>query len=299
MTDVVGDAITLRAGDDHSAVLAPAGAEPLAWRVAGQDLLWTGDPAHWNRRAPILFPVVGASAGGAVRVDGRAHPMPQHGFARDARFEVVEAGPASARLRLTDSPATRAHYPFAFSLEVAADLSEEGALALAFTVANPGERPLPYALGFHPAFLWPFEPGGEEGHGVVFAAPQRADVPEIAPGGLIAATTRRLPLEDGGHRLPLDRALFPEAIVLLDAASPWMDFAAPSGRAIRMAVEDFPHLAVWTRGAAPFVSLECWTAHADLAGFGGELSERARIRLLAPGASARHGVTLSLREPMP
>lgn len=297
MTDVAGDAITLRAGDDHSAILALEGAEPLAWRVAGRDLLWTGDPAHWNRRAPILFPVVGASAGGAVRVDGHSYAMPQHGFARDARFEAVEVGQSRARLRLTDSPETRAHYPFAFSLEVEATLSDEGALALAFTVANPGEHPQPYALGFHPAFLWPFEPGGEADYAVAFEAPERADVPEIAPGGLIAATTRRLPLRDGGRRLPLDRALFPEAIVLLDAASRWMDFAAPNGRAIRMTVEDFPHLAVWTRGSAPFVSLECWTGHADLAGFEGDLTERASIRSLAPGASARHGVTLSLRAP--
>jgi galactose mutarotase-like enzyme len=37
--------------------------------------------------------VVGASAGGTVQVDGVPHPMPQHGFARDSLFDVVERGP--------------------------------------------------------------------------------------------------------------------------------------------------------------------------------------------------------------
>ena len=69
-----------------------------------------------------------------------------------------------------------------------------------------------------------------------------------------------------------------------------------SGEAIEMAVEDFPHLALWTRPTAPFLSLEAWTGHADWAGFSGELRERNTIRLLAPGSSARHAVTLSWRE---
>ena len=72
-----------------------------------------------------------------------------------------------------------------------------------------------------------------------------------------------------------------------------MRFTGPDGAAIRLAVSDFPHLAVWTKPTAPFLSLECWTGHADWDGFAGDLTGRDSQRLLAPGGRARHGVTLS------
>ena len=287
------DAVELRAGE-ATARIALAGAEPISWRIGGREYLWGGDPAHWNRHAPILFPVVGASAGGVVRVSGQDYPMPQHGFSRDLPFAVVSRDAASVTLRLTESEETRAHYPFPFRLDLAAMLGGDGALALTFTVANTGATPLPYALGFHPAFPWPFDGGPAQGpgHAVLFEADEVPEVPEVAQGGLLSRTGRRLPMD--GRRLDLDPALFTEALVFLDARSRAMRFLAPSGRAIAMTLEDFPHLAVWTRGAAPFVSLECWTGHADWAGASGELEERHSMRVLAPGASAVHRVTLAV-----
>ena len=287
------DAVELRAGG-ATARIALQGGEPVSWRVGGVDYLWSGDPAHWNRHAPILFPVVGASAGGVVRVAGREYPMPQHGFARDLPFALVERDAASALLRLMDTSETRVHYPFAFRLDLAVSLAADGALTLSFAVANTGPTPMPYALGFHPAFPWPFEGGPPQGpgHAVLFESEERDEVPEVAAGGLLSRTGRHLPLD--GRRLDLDPALFTEALVFLDARSRAMRFLAPSGRAIAMTLEDFPHLAVWTRGAAPFISLECWTGHADWAGFSGELAERESMRLLAPDASAVHRVTLAV-----
>ena len=73
-----------------------------------------------------------------------------------------------------------------------------------------------------------------------------------------------------------------------------MRFSAPGGRAIALRMQDFPHLAVWTKPTAPFLSLEAWTGHADWAGFEGELAERDSQRLLAPDATARHGIELTI-----
>ena len=287
----MGETVEIRAEDGSSARIALVGAEPVSWRVGGRDYLWNGDPEHWNRHAPWLFPVVGASSGGAVRVAGEPYPMSQHGFARDLPFAVVAREEDAVTLRLTDDAASRAHYPFAFRLDIAARIAA-GRLAFTVTVENPGAAPLPYALGFHPAFPWPFA-GGERGdYAVEFEAPERPFVPEVGAGGLLVRSERALPLD--GRRLPLDPALFTEALVFLDARSRGLRFAAPEGRAITMRVEDFPHLAVWTKPTAPFLSLEAWTGHADWAGFAGELAQRDSQRLLAPGARARHGVSLAL-----
>ena len=113
------------AADGASATIALCGAEPLSWRVAGRELIWHGDPAHWPQRAPILFPVVGASAGGAVRVEGRSYPMPRHGFARDLLFGLVERRPDRARFRLSESRATLRAFPFRFRLDVVVALAAD------------------------------------------------------------------------------------------------------------------------------------------------------------------------------
>ncbi len=290
----MSETIEIRAGDGTTARIALHGAEPVSWQVGGRDYLWSGDPEHWNRHAPWLFPVVGASAGGAVRVGGRSYPMAQHGFARDLPFTVVAQADDAVTLRLEDDAGTRAHYPFAFRLDVTARVAP-GSLAFDLTVTNPGDTPLPYGLGFHPAFPWPFA-GGERraggGYAVLFEQAERPFVPEVGEGGLLVRSERALPLD--GARLDLDPALFTEALVFLNAKSRALRFVAPGGEAIAMRMRDFPHLAVWTRPTAPFLSLEAWTGHADWAGFDGDLSERDSQRLLAPGAGAGHGVVLSL-----
>ncbi len=289
----MGETVTIRASDGTTARIALTGAEPVSWQVAGREYLWSGDPAHWNRHAPWLFPVVGASVGGQVRVDGRAYPMAQHGFARDAVFAVVAQTEDAVTLRLADDAQTRTHYPFAFQLDITARARPSG-LDFAVRVANSGAAPLPYGIGFHPAFPWPFAGGERRGGGyrVVFEQPERPSVPEVGPGGVLLHEERAVPLD--GNTLALDPDLFKEALVFLDARSRAMRFCAPDGSAIAMRVEDFPHLAVWTKPTAPFLSLECWTGHADRAGFEGELAERASQRLLAPGAEALHRVSLAL-----
>lgn len=282
------DVVFLRNGASRASI-ALVGAEPQAWSVSGRDLLWCGDPEHWSFRAPILFPVVGASRDGVVRVDGRAFPMPQHGFARTSRFAVVERGAEQARLSLSHDPETRERYPFDFQLDVIVALAPE-TLAITFEVTNTGEQPLPYAIGFHPAFPWPLDGRSREKHRLVFEKAEDPHVPVIAPGGLIGRRTRRVPLQ--GRELMLAPTLFTEALCFLNARSRSMRFVAPSGTAIEMAVENFPHLAVWTKPTAPFLSLEAWSGHAEPEDFSGELRERPSTTLPPAGETVRHAVVM-------
>lgn len=83
------------ASDVLEAEISPVGAELQRLRTrGGLDLQWSGDPAIWRGRAPILFPVIGLLVGGEYRLDGKSYTMPKHGFARHGRFTVVseEAG---------------------------------------------------------------------------------------------------------------------------------------------------------------------------------------------------------------
>lgn len=275
-------------GFGQTAEIAPLGAEIRSWTAHGRPLLWQPDAAVWPATCPVLFPIVGRAAGGAIRVDGRRYPIGIHGFAAASRFEPVEAGAAHARFVLADDAATRQSFPFAFRLDVYYRL-DEGGLAASFRLDNPGRRVLPYALGLHPGFRWPFSGARRDGHRIVFEHPERPAVPVITADGLFSPDSRPVPLD--GTVLPLDDALMArEALCFLDTASSRLRFEAPDGAAIMVETEDFPHLALWARPPAPFLSIEAWTGHGDPQGFRGELADKPSMRLLAPGASARHAM---------
>jgi galactose mutarotase-like enzyme len=74
-----------------------------------------------------------------------------------------------------------------------------------------------------------------------------------------------------------------------------MRFESPQGSSIEMILENFPHLAAWTKPGAPFLSLEAWTGHADPEGFEGEMFEKPSMILLPPGATSRHRVAMRFR----
>src|SRR5688572_13428793 len=96
---------------DLDARIALLGAELRSLRLGnGAELLWSADPAFWAKTSPILFPVVGRTNNDEIRVDGRAYPMPQHGFAQRCRFEPLETGSSACRLATSDTPMTREHY---------------------------------------------------------------------------------------------------------------------------------------------------------------------------------------------
>ena len=267
------------------ATIALAGAEARRWTVGGRELLWAGDPAIWAEISPILYPVVGWTRDGA-RVDGRRYALGLHGFARFETFAVEASGPDFVRLALRDNERTRAVYPFAFTLTLEYRLSDD-ALGMTIEVANPGDKRAPYACGLHPGFRWPLGASGRDGAFVRFEKPERAEVPAIAPGGLIGKGVRRVPLD--GRDLKLTDALFAnDAVCFLDCASRALTFHDASGASVAMEFPGFDHAALWTRPAAPFLCLEAWTGYSDPDGFAGDLFEKPSMRMLEPGASARH-----------
>ena len=136
----------------------PHGAQMQSFRTAeGQELLWQGDPRTWPDHAPILFPLISQVPGGRIHHRGRDYPMPPHGFARSRDFTVSRQTGSSCAFELRDDEETRAHYPFAFGLNVGIDLSDDG-LLVTIAVENLNDEPMPADVGFHPGFNWPLTP---------------------------------------------------------------------------------------------------------------------------------------------
>ena len=78
--------------------VSDAGAELISVFDKEKDTerIWIGDPAVWNRHAPILFPFVGKVMDGKYRIADKEYTMKtQRGFALDMEFACVEETSAS------------------------------------------------------------------------------------------------------------------------------------------------------------------------------------------------------------
>ncbi len=297
MTDTEPHIVDIGAGGLRARINL-RGAELWQWIDRdGVDLLWAGDPQVWSGRAPILFPIVGSLAGGVYRYQGAEYPLARHGFARHADFALVERDAESALLRLAASDESRRVYPFEFELDLRFTCSA-GALAVAVSVRNLGDVPMPFSFGFHPALRWPLEPGAARaGHAIRFFAPEPAPISKLDGAGLILPARQPSPVED--RQLDLRDELFTaDALIFTDLASRCVDYGAQEqgrqrGRHIRVDFANLPLLGVWTKPGAGYICIEPWQGLADPAGFAGDIFAKPGIVALAPAALWQARMVLS------
>lgn len=291
MTGHPDDWITITSGA-LTARINPLGAELSSLTDAGgRELMTDADPAFWTGRAPLLFPLVGKPAGEVIRVDGVEYPMTQHGFARRSRFELVDASADAVTFRLRDDAATRASYPFAFTLS--AHFHVEGStLDIAVRIDNPGDVPLPASFGFHPALAWPL-PGGapREDHRITFAADEPAPLKRLVDG--LIAGERPSPLQ--GRTLSLSDALFIDDALIWDhVRSQAVTYGTDTGPRLAITFPDTPQLGVWSKPGARFVCVEPWHGLADPVGYAGEFRDKPGVFMVPPGGAKRIGMSVTL-----
>jgi galactose mutarotase-like enzyme len=278
-----------------SAAVAPHGAQLMSLKTAeGQELLWQGDPSYWADRAPILFPVIGPMVGGQIHHDGHSYPMPPHGFAHHRDFAASQQTPTTCVLELRDDDETHAHYPFAFTLRVGFELSDEGLLCT-ITVENPNDEPLPADVGFHPGFNWPLMPGGtKEDYALVFAENEPTPIRRgVEDPILLLPEGRPTPVE--GNVLRLRDELFEENAIVFDRPnSRSVTYGASGAPSLRVDFPDSPNLAIWSRPGAPYVCIEPWQGYPSQIDFDGPFVEKPGIVLIDPGETRRWrlGITL-------
>ena len=143
-------------------LVSPAhGARILRWKRDGRELIHWPDNADWDRILkvrggnPVLFPFVARHfVDGKQNLwrdeDGTVREMPQHGFVRDAAFQIIDGEDGNTvRLRFNDNESTRGIYPFSFQFDVVVRLPDEDRLEVRFETHNFTSRPLPYYAGHH------------------------------------------------------------------------------------------------------------------------------------------------------
>lgn len=249
--------------ENLSVSVSDIGAEMTSVRHAdGTELLWQGDANYWTGHAPIMFPICGRLYEGNYTYRGQTYTMPNHGIARRATFVLKSQTDTRLELSLVANEETKQQYPFSFVFTVCFAL-KENKLSITYTVENTDNKPMPYAVGGHPAFNVPQADGAFSDWSVTFSrtgyTPKRL---AMTDRGYCTHADTVFPLVDG-KCIPLTHRMFDHDAIFLYDTDRTITLSAPSAaHPITMHFADFPYIGLWHTNCsdAPFLCMEPWSS---------------------------------------
>lgn len=282
--------IMIRAGD-LSAQVNAFGAELKSLTLHGFEFLYDGDPRHYGRTSPTLFPIIGRFLSDTYFDGDRWYKMPLNGFAQDRNFTVAAQGTDFVTFALADDEETRRIFPYRFRLEVTYRLGD-GRLHVSYGITNPGETGLlPFGLGCHTAYRWPLTQA-EMPEDCFIRFEKREHIGSFNPFGW-----KDLDFVQDGMR-PLTHDLFRNFTrSLYGLTSEWVEFASRKhDHAVRIHRSEFPYLAIWASAdeRAKVICIEPCTSIQAGACLG--MFDRSGVQVLSPGQQCRKAFSIEPRQ---
>ena len=167
-------------------------------------------------------------------------------------------------------------------------------LSILVRVGNPGDRPLPFSFGFHPAFAWPLPDGGDKSmHRIEFEEAEGPHILRLDANGLLG-NIEQTPLQAGS--IPLTAALFDAGAMIWDQLrSRRLSYRSTTGPWLEIR-SDLPQLGIWQNPGANFIWNEPWAGLGDAPHFAGEFAERRAVHVLAPSNEAEFAMDVFVHE---
>ena len=105
--------------EDLQISISNIGAELTSIKYKGKEYLHD-ESKFWDRKSPILFPIVGRLRDGTTIIDGKNYNMSIHGFAMNLNFQEI----GKYMYKATSNSETLAQYPFEFDLYVSYSINQ-------------------------------------------------------------------------------------------------------------------------------------------------------------------------------
>jgi len=256
------------------------------------EYLWSGDPAFWGKKSPVLFPIVGTLKGDTYFFNGKEYKLSRHGFARDMEFAVTKQDEQSVTFTLESNSTTLQNFPFHFRFDIVYSVSG-GWLTVAYTVTNTGKESMYFSVGAHPAFKVPLVAGTAYGdYSLVFNNVENAPRWPISKDGLIETTPQLL--LNNIDTLPLRKELFlKDALVFKGLQSDVITLqSAVTAHGWSVSFPGFPYMGIWAAKNADFVCIEPWCGIADGVNSDQELTDKEGIQEVEANAVFERAWTL-------
>lgn len=141
----MSDRIRLHAEDGAMAEIHTRGAHLTRWQPAGEsgNRLFVSERAVYAAGVPIrggvplIFPQFAGEG-----------PLPKHGFARTAQWQLREQGPSHAVFEWSDDASTRALWPHAFAARLSIHIGG-AALKVTLVITNTGSSAFHFTAALH------------------------------------------------------------------------------------------------------------------------------------------------------
>lgn len=227
---------------------------------AGEEMLWQADPSVWGRHAPILFPWTGKLVGGSFLHNGREYKGGQHGFARDLEHRLVKAEGDTIVTELRAGEQTWDRFPFDFTLTSTFRL-EGKTVHHTLAVRNNGQEPMPFGIGYHPAFNIPFDANHDTmDYEFRFTQPESPLIIDTHPAGLLSG--RNEYLWKNTDKIALTDDLFAnDSFCMAGLRSGKLGiYEKDTGKNVTCSIEGFPFTLIWSAPSEKvhFVCIEPW-----------------------------------------
>ena len=234
--------IEIQDGDLCASLCPERGGIVTSLRFAGREYLYLdaatlADPDKNVRGGiPILFPICGPLADGVWHYQGQDYRMPQHGLARQARWQRLAQEASWVELGFQFTPETLKQYPFAFSLKFRYSVQGR-VLSLDQTYSNLGEQSMPFQCGLHPYFQ-------------VDSSQLHWDLPVESGRDNEVANSQASPWD----------GLVPTDWPVLDWEMSGLSARSASLQQIRLGYDEhYRYLVIWHLAGKPFWCLEPWS----------------------------------------
>ncbi len=247
------------------------------------EYLWSGDPAFWGKKSPVLFPIVGGLKNNKYKYKGTSYQLSRHGFAREMEFTLSAKTKDSISFTLNANKETLEQYPFLFRFVITYSI-HKNILSCNYQVTNIDIKPMFFSVGAHPAFKVPLvkETTFEDYH-LKFDLMETANQWPLSPEGLIQ--TAPIPFFDNTDRIDLIKNLFyGDALVFKQLKSNSISLLNSKNKhGFKFEYDHFPYMGIWSAKNADFVCIEPWCGIADSVNATGELNQKEGINVLTPG----------------
>ena len=264
------------------------GAELTSIKYKGKEYLH--DETHfWDRKSPILFPIVGRLKENKAMINGKEYEMFIHGFAKDMNFEEMD----KHSYKLVSNEETLKQLPFNFELYVSYK-TQENKLSFNYKVINTDNKEIFFGIGGHPGFKCNYF---EEKSSIEFEKEEDVikRIPVILPQGLLSNET-----EDGNKVLKNKKILEikknsfeNDAIVFTDMKSKSVILKDDGKKILKFNFEEFKYLGIWSaQGEAPFICLEPWYSTPDYINTTQKFEEKKDIIKLEPNSTFNVGFSV-------
>lgn len=255
------------------------GAELTSINFNGTEMLHDGK-RFWDRQAPILFPTVGRLRDNKTIIDDKEYEIPQHGFAKDIEFELIEDLEDAKVYMAKSNENTLKMYPFDFELYVAYIIQKD-VLTVKYKVINKSKNQMLFGIGGHPGFALKL---AQEDY--YFELNRKEINPKFmeVEGNYISNNPAKNILKDNKIIEIEKESFINDAIMMKNLKSNKITLKQKKDnkKILEFNFEDFPILAIWSMPNAPFICLEPWFNYADKVEETGYFKDKEGVMSLDP-----------------